>query len=177
MSPQPPNYTPTNLDKVFELLDNKLVTLGVPGALTFVGITKVRENQVTDAAWCFVGAAAVWVVIKAGKALSPKLDDLFNGIIAAVEQSLSTVRSDFEGQYLKRQAQLYEELNVEGYNPDRTTIPLLEDVFVPLDLSGAISSGAFGAFDEKLHRELLSDHLDIWKLLRRSRHDRAENQM
>ncbi|MGB3492856.1 MAG: hypothetical protein WBA57_09015 [Elainellaceae cyanobacterium] len=158
MSPQPPDYTPTNLEKFFELLDKKLVTLGIPGALSVVGINKVRESEFADAAWCFAGAAAVWIVIKAGKALSPKIDELFNGLINAGERSLlnsiSTLRSDFEGQYLKRQAQLYEELNIEGFNPDRTTIPLLEDVFVPLDLSGAISSGAFGAFDEKQHREL-----------------------
>ncbi|MEM9447130.1 MAG: hypothetical protein AAGA75_01175 [Cyanobacteria bacterium P01_E01_bin.6] len=84
MSPELTDNTPTNLDKVFELLDHKLITLGVPGALSFVGITKVRENQITEAGWCFAGAAAVWIVIKAGKALSPKLDDLFNGVIDGV---------------------------------------------------------------------------------------------
>lgn len=30
------DYTPTNLDKIFERLDNKLVTLGIPGALSYL---------------------------------------------------------------------------------------------------------------------------------------------
>ncbi|MEO0375519.1 MAG: GUN4 domain-containing protein [Cyanobacteria bacterium P01_A01_bin.17] len=179
MSSEPPDYTPTNLDKVFELLDKKLFTLGVPGALSFVGINKMRDSEFTDAAWCFVGAAAVWIGIKAGKALSKQIDDLFSRIGRTIANGWSTLRSDFEGQYLQRQAQLYEELSTEGYNPDRTIIPLLEDVFVPLDLSGALGSGVFSNSRNLQERdaELSSDNLDIWKLLRRSRQDRKFRKM
>ncbi|MDJ0706979.1 MAG: hypothetical protein QNJ46_27205, partial [Leptolyngbyaceae cyanobacterium MO_188.B28] len=37
MSEKPPDYLPTTLEKVFEILDQKLITLGVPGALSAAG--------------------------------------------------------------------------------------------------------------------------------------------
>ena len=135
-----PSYVPTNIEKVFELLDNKLVTFGVPGALSFVGISKARESQWTDAAWCFVGAASIWLAIKIGKKLAPKIDQILDWIINIAEQSLrntwAVLWSDFTRLYLQRQAHLCEEAITEGFNPDNTAIPLLEEVFVPLDLSG-----------------------------------------
>lgn len=53
------NYEPTNLEKVFELLDNKLVSLGIPGALNFVGIDLLCKDlsHWPGAAGCFAAAA------------------------------------------------------------------------------------------------------------------------
>jgi hypothetical protein len=187
MADEQPNYSPTNIEKVFELLDNKLVSLGVPGALSFVGVNNVRSGQWGEAIACFASAAAVFVAIKLGNKLAPKLDQLLDWGINSVERSLLSLRSDFTGPYLQQQARLCEEFTVEGFNPDRTVIPLLEDVFVPLDLSGAISSGALtdGALiNVKNRREgmqydpsLLSENLDIWKLLARTHKDRKFRQM
>lgn len=61
-NPDPSQYDPTTIARVFELLDNKLVSLGVPGALSFVGITKVRDGHYWPAAGCFA-AAGVWLAI------------------------------------------------------------------------------------------------------------------
>jgi len=183
MPEDPSKYSPTNLEKVFELLDNKLVTLGVPGALSFVGINKARENQWTEAGSFFVWAAGIWLVIKIGKRLAPKLDQLLDWIINNAERSLlnglSTMRSDFEGQYLRQQARLCEEFTSEGFNPDRTTIPLLEEVFVPLDLSGALGDGLNLRQIEQLQKDptLRSENLNIWDLLARSQRDRKFRQM
>jgi predicted NACHT family NTPase len=192
MPEEPSPYSPTTIEKVFELLDNKLITFGIPGALSFVGITKAREGAWTEATWCFVGAVGVWVVIKVGKKLAPKFDQLMDWVIAGVERSLldglSTLRSDFEGQYLKQQARFCEESTVEGFNPDRTTIPLLEEVFVPLDLSGALGiSDVIDPIESKkkphqparLQQDwvLRSEHLSIWHLLARTRRDRKFRQM
>lgn len=174
-------YSPTTIEKVFELLDNKLVTLGIPGALSFVGITKATEGQYTEATWCFIGAAGVWITIRVGKKLAPKMDQLLDWVIGQIERSLlngwSALRSDFEGQYLKQQARLCEEFIAEGFNPDRTAIPLLEDVFVPLDLSGALSSGVLGDSRSAMDPSLTSENLRIWNLLARSRRDRQFRQM
>ncbi len=115
-------YSPTTIEKVFELLDNKLVTFGILGALSFVGVTKARENHWTEAGWCFVGAAGVWLAIKIGKKLAPKLDQAMDEAIATLERSLSALRADFEGQYLQQQARLCEEFTAEGFNPDLTTL-------------------------------------------------------
>ena len=183
MPEDPSKYSPTNLEKVFELLDNKLVTLGVPGALSFVGINKARENQWTEAGSFFVWAAGIWLVIKIGKRLAPKLDQLLDWIINNAERSLlnglSTMRSDFEGQYLRQQAGLCEEFTSEGFNPDRTTIPLLEEVFVPLDLSGALGDGLNLRQIEQLQKDptLRSENLNIWDLLARSQRDRKFRKM
>jgi len=183
MPEDPSKYSPTNFEKFFELLDKKLVTVGVPATLSVVGINKARENQWTEAWWCFVGAAGIWLVIKVGKKLAPKLDQLLDWSISNVERSLldglSAMRSDFEGKYLKQQAGLCEEFTSEGFNPDRTTIPLLEEVFVPLDLSGALGDEFDPRQLEQLKKDptLRSENLNIWNLLARSQRDRKFRQM
>ncbi|MGI0493549.1 GUN4 domain-containing protein [Alkalinema pantanalense CENA528] len=176
-------YLPTTIEKVFELLDTKLVTFGVPGALSFVGITKAKEGQWVEAGWCWAGAVGILIAIKVGKKLAPKLDQLLDWAIAGVEQGLgngwSRLRSDFEGQYLRQQARLCEEFVAEGFNPDRTAIPLLEEVFVPLDLSGAWASFDNPRDIAQLQKDavLRSENLSIWHLLARSRKDRKFRQM
>jgi predicted NACHT family NTPase len=192
MPEEPSPYSPTTIETVFELLDKKLITFGIPGALGFVGITKAREGAWTEAIWCFAGAAGVWVAIKVGKKLSPKFDQLMDWVIAGVERSLldglSTLRLDFEGQYLKQQARLCEESTVEGFNPDLTAIPLLEEVFVPLELSGALGipnvvepiKGSRKSGQRAQSQQdwvLRSEHLSIWHLLARTQRDRKFRQM
>jgi hypothetical protein len=175
----PSGYSPTTIEKVSELLDNKLVTFGIPGTLSFVGLTKAKEGQWTEAGQYFAGAVGILIAIKIGKKLAPKLDQLLEWSITNSERMLleswSTLRSDFEGQFLKRQARLCEEYTSEGFNPDRTTMLSLQDVFVPLDLSGAFGSGIISS--ENTPSSLTSENLDIWKLLARSRRDRKFRQM
>jgi GUN4-like/NACHT domain len=184
MPDKPDPYSPTTIETVFELLDKKLVSLGVPGALSFVGITKVREQKGMEAGWCFAAAIGVFVVIKVGKKLAPKFDQIIDWAIAGTERSVrngfSAMRSDFEGQYLRKQARLCEEFVSEGYTPpDRTTIPLLEEVFVPLDLSGALGDRMDLRQMEQLQKDptLRSENLNIWDLLARSKRDRKFRQM
>ena len=178
MSDPPPDYTPTNLEKFFELLDNKLVSLGVPAALSAVGINRIRAGDWPQAVWCFAGAAAVWLVIKIGKRLAPELDALLDWIVKTVKASARSIwtRLDFTGQFLRQQAQLNEESTTEGYSPD-VTIPLLEEVFVPLELSGAIAPQGL---TEPLRREDVAhyaENLTIWELLRQSQQNRTYRQM
>jgi GUN4-like/NACHT domain len=184
MTEKPDSYSPSTIETTFELLDKKLVSLGVPGALSFVSITKVREQKWVEAGWCLGAAIGVFVVIKVGKKLAPKLDQLLDWTIAGAERAIrngfSTMRSDFEGQYLRKQARLCEEFISEGYTPpDRTTIPLLEEVFVPLDLSGALGDRMDLRQIEQLQKDptLRSENLNIWDLLARSKRDRKFRQM
>ncbi len=44
MAEEPSKYLPTTIEKVFELLDNKLLA-----------------ERWTEAIWCFAGAAGVWL--------------------------------------------------------------------------------------------------------------------
>jgi hypothetical protein len=181
--PKDPSKESAALEKFFELLDSKLVSFGLPGALSSVGIHKASKNQWTEAGWCFAGAAGIWIVIKVGKKLAPKLDELLDWSISNVERLLldswSRMRLDFEGQYLKQQAGLCEEFTSEGFNPDRTTIPLLEEVFVPLNLSGAIGDESSLHRLEQLKKDptLSAENLNIWNLLARSKRDRMFRQM
>jgi GUN4-like/NACHT domain len=185
MPDEPASYSSANIEKVFELLDSRLVSLGVPGALCAIGFSKVYDNAGSEVWWYFVGAAGIWLTIKVGKKLAPKIDQLLDWVIANVERSLiegwSKLHTDFEGQYLKQQARLCEEFTTEGFNPDRTTIPLLEEVFVPLELSGAVSLGEISKKNSlpwaKHNFVLTSEHLNIWNLLARSRRDRQFRQM
>jgi hypothetical protein len=173
------SYVPTGIEKVFELLEQKFVTFGISGALAAVGVTKAKEGKWTEVGWCFAGAAGVWLAIRVGKKLAPKLDQVLewsiNGSERWILEGWSRIRSDFEGKFLRRQAGLNEEYTSEGFNPDRTTILSLEDVFVPLDLNGAFNSGMIDRRD--MPASLTTDSLDIWKLLARSRRDRSFRQI
>jgi len=177
MASEPPKYTPTSIEKVFELLDDKLVSLGISGGLGAVGINHIREGKWTEAIGCFAGAAGVWLAIKVGKKLAPKLDQGLDGLIATVETSISKVRADFTGNFLRQQAHLNAEFITEGFNPDRTAIPLLEEVFIPLELSGAVTSEIFAEYPNIRNQPLSSKNLTIWELLRRSQHERVFRQM
>jgi hypothetical protein len=90
----------------------------------------------------------------------------------------------FETQYLRLQAKLCDEFMTDGFSPDRTIVPLLEDVFVPLDLSGAWHILAQSltknhGTDDGLMRQAreIERSLSIWQLLGRSRGDRRFRQM
>jgi hypothetical protein len=179
MTPSPPS----NLEKVFEALDNKFVSLGVPGALSVIGLDKLRQSSDLwkEAAAYFAAAAGVWLVIKIGKKLAPKLDNLLDWGIGNTETALvdgfAAVRSDFTRTFLRQQAQLNEEFITEGYTPDRTAIPMLEEVFVPLELSGEVGGRVSVLVKNPDYKALSEGSLSIWELLRRSRKDRAFRHM
>ena len=178
MADERPNYNPTTIEKVFELLDNKLVSLGVPTALGAAGINSIRTGKWQQAVGYFAGAAAVWMAIKVGKKLAPKIDQVLDWLIETVETGVGIVRADFTGQFLRQQAQLNEEFTTEGYNPD-VTIPLLEEVFVPLELSGtiAIDPQALTEPPRRKNLALYEENLTIWELLQRSQQTRTYRQM
>ncbi|MGF1566737.1 MAG: GUN4 domain-containing protein [Nodosilinea sp.] len=171
MAEAPPDYIPTSIEKVFEILDTKLVSLGVPGGLSFLGITAVHKGEWGNAAKCFAGAAAVWVAIKVGKKLAPKLDQGLDRAIGAIETAIGGASPRFTRAFLKKQAQLDAEFTTEGYKPDYTAIPLLEDVFVPLELSGAFPSEGIATAQSPRDAALHNENLDIWELLRRSQRE------
>ncbi len=93
------------------------------------------------------------------------------------------LHSTFTHQYLKQQKKSCSEHTTSGFDPG-TYIPLLEEVFVPLDLQGALYGTALAAAanPRELARwqqdvSLQSENLDIWRLLRRTKHDRQFRQM
>ncbi|MBD2330116.1 GUN4 domain-containing protein [Alkalinema sp. FACHB-956] len=173
-------YLPTTIEKVFELLDTKLVTFGVPGALSFVGITKAKEGQWVEAGWCWAGAVGILIAIKIGKKLAPKLDQLLDWAISKVEGLISKVllAPQFEGKYLRCQAIDCQAYRSDGVgNFDGLFTPLLEEVFVPLELSPTgMQAGFSPAACEQfvLQREGV---LQIWDLLERSKKQPAFRQM
>ena len=79
----------------------------------------------------------------------------------ALTEAIAWQFSGFDDKYLKLQAELVEEYITEGFTPDKTTIPMLEEVFVPLELCG----------------ELSDQDLKIWDLIRRSRKEKKFRQM
>ncbi|MDA0867201.1 MAG: GUN4 domain-containing protein [Cyanobacteria bacterium] len=91
----------------------------------------------------------------------------------SLDQALKWQFSGFDGKYLKQQAKLFQEYTTEGFNPDRTTIPMLEEVFVPLELSGYLPE-----VNPRLEKPLTSpDSLNIWDLIRRGRKNKIFRQM
>ncbi len=85
------------------------------------------------------------------------LDNLNQSLKEAIEWQFA----GFDEKYLKQQVKPFTRYVTEGYNPDKTAIPMLEEVFVPLALSGEQSEA----------------NLQIWDLLRRSRKEHRFRQM
>jgi hypothetical protein len=85
------------------------------------------------------------------------LDNLNQSLKEAIEWQFA----GFDEKYLKQQVKPFTQYVTEGYNPDKTAIPMLEEVFVPLELSGEMSKA----------------NLQIWDLLRRSRKEPRFRQM
>jgi len=78
-----------------------------------------------------------------------------------LKESIEWQFAGFDDKYLKQQVKPYTQYVTEGYNPDKTATPMLEEVFVPLQLSGELSSA----------------NLSIWDLIRRSRKESKFRQM
>jgi len=85
------------------------------------------------------------------------LDNLNQSLKETIEWQFA----GFDEKYLKQQVKPFTRYVTEGYNPDKTAIPMLEEVFVPLKLSGELSEA----------------NLQIWDLLRRSRKEDRFRQM
>ncbi|GBO54319.1 hypothetical protein APA_2267 [Pseudanabaena sp. lw0831] len=85
------------------------------------------------------------------------LDNLNKSLKEAIEWQFA----GFDTKYLQQQAKPYTPYTTEGYNPDKTATPMLEEVFVPLELSG----------------ELSATNLRIWDLIRRSHKESRFRQM
>ncbi|MDZ4785146.1 MAG: AAA family ATPase, partial [bacterium] len=81
-----------------------------------------------------------------------------------LNETLKWKLSDFDNKYLKQQRKVYQLYTTEGFNSNKIAIPLLDEVFVPLQLSGYLGSST-------------SDSLDIWDVIRRSRKDTAFRQI
>lgn len=93
--------------------------------------------------------------------------DALTSWLSSLDESLKWQFLDFDNKYLRQQAKISTEYTTEGFNPDRTTIPLLEEVFVPLRLSGYVD-----ASNEYLDTSTsTTDSLSIWDVLQRSRKD------
>lgn len=92
----------------------------------------------------------------------------------SLNEALKWQFSGFDYRYLRLQAKPCQEYATDGFNPDRTAIPMLEEVFVPLRLSGYGFSPEGNLTDIKFlsgQKGDFSEEVDIWELLRRSRKD------
>ncbi len=87
--------------------------------------------------------------------------DALNNWLTSLNETINWQLSGFEAKYLKLQAKPCQEYTTEGFNPDKTAIPMLEKVFVPLQLSGHQSP----------------DGLTIWDLILSSRKNPTFRQM
>jgi hypothetical protein len=98
--------------------------------------------------------------------------DALNKWLTSLDETIRWQFSGFETKYLKLQAKLCQDYTTEGFNPDRTTIPMLEEVFVPFQLSGYLIEDRSSAQDSQS-----PDGLTIWDLVLRSRKNPTFRQM
>jgi len=175
--PEPNSANLTTLERVFELLDNKFVSWGAPGVLLGVGISQFAAGEGVRGSLCVVGAGGLWVVIKVGKRVAPKLEAVLDWGIGEGEAWLRRTwgLSRFEQQYLQSQGYLCEEDRIEGYerSPGEGRVPLLQEVFVPLELSrsGMEAMAQYG------HLYGPGESLQIWDLLAAFKKDRRFRHM
>ena len=131
MTEEPQNQnTPMNLESFWKLLDSKLVSYGIPGALVGVAIDFARKSDWKNAGICVFSAAGVWLFIKIGKKISPYIDKLIDWIITVQIPKLWTKITDkFATDYLETLIAECQEYQGRGFSGEGID---LENVFVPL---------------------------------------------
>ncbi|MBE9199309.1 MULTISPECIES: GUN4 domain-containing protein [unclassified Nodularia (in: cyanobacteria)] len=127
---------PITLETVRKLLDSKLISLGIPGAFIGVAIDFARKWEWEKASLCILAAAGVWLFIKVGSKLSPRIDKLLDWILGNAERLAldlwAKITSDFEGKYYQRLKFDCREYEIRGINRGALQ---LENVFVPLKMA------------------------------------------
>jgi hypothetical protein len=138
-NPQDQN-APITLESFWKLLDSKLISLGIPGALIGVAIDFARKSEWRNAGLCIVAAGGFWLIIKVGNKLSPLIDKLLDLIFSNVERLAldlwAKLTSDFEGKYYQRLKFDCREYEIRGINRGALQ---LENVFVPLKMAQKVA--------------------------------------
>ena len=145
------SYTPTTLDDVRKLLDSKLISAGIPGALAGIAINEALQSQWYETAKFGGAATLVWLLIKIISRLTPKVELALD--IVFEKLGVQVKRPRFKKQYLEALKTYCYALEVEGFRGNLPRLPLKE-IFVPLRLD-------FDP-DSTLTRKLIKK---IWDLL------------
>ncbi|MGB3515131.1 MAG: GUN4 domain-containing protein [Elainellaceae cyanobacterium] len=136
-NPEPSSHTSLTWNDVRNLLDSKLVSTGVPGVIVGVAITRAIDGAWGQAIQALGVAAGVWVLIKVGVRLAPKVERVVDHVDRTFddrfELTLSTV-TGFHRQYLEALKAHCHSINIEGYK-GRLPRLVLEKVYVPLRVS------------------------------------------
>ena len=159
---QPPNppqhqqYQGIGLNDIRKLLDNKLVNTGIPGAMAGVGITRAFDGDVWQCLSWVGAAAGVWLLIKIGSRIAPRIDKVIEQADESVSKKFEvarTNRSQFQQQYLEALKARCVDLTVEGYGG----LPrlALEEIYVALRMH----PGGRG------NPSLQNRNLSIWDIL------------
>ena len=144
---QPPNqadpYQPIGLNDVRKLLDSKLVNTGVPGAIAGFGISRAFEEEWWQFFSLLGAAAGVWLLIKVGSRVAPRVESAIDTADRAVAQQFDRAQTTFTGfgpKYLEAMKTHCHNLNVEGYK-GRLPRLVLDQVYVPLRVNPGQQSG------------------------------------
>ncbi|WP_414551865.1 hypothetical protein [Anabaena sp. CCY 0017] len=90
-----------NLEGFWKLLDSKLVSLGIPGALIGVALDFARKTDWKNAGLCILAAGGIWLVIKVGSKLSPQIDKFLDWLLATqIPKWWTTLTDRFGAEYL-----------------------------------------------------------------------------
>jgi NACHT domain len=148
------------------------------GATSWAFASFLLKQDWATALWLFPGMVVSGIWAAYSKNFIERLNEIYaerakkdaDALVAWMDSLNEVLRwqfSGFDANYLKQQAKLCVDYETEGYNPDRTAIPMLEEVFVQLELSGYVAES---------HRSN-PDGLRIWDLIRRSRKKPTFRQM
>jgi hypothetical protein len=159
---EPSTHKPLNWEDVRKLLDSKLVSTGVPGIIVGVAITRAIDGNWAQAVQALGVAAGVWMLLKLGNRLAPKIERVVDQADQTFDQRLDLTLSNLTGfhrQYLEALRTHCYNLRVEGYK-GRLPRLALENVYVPLRVS----------LDNQRKTAQLSGGQTIWKLLPKAHH-------
>ncbi|MCL6749517.1 GUN4 domain-containing protein [Nostoc sp. CCCryo 231-06] len=131
MAEDPKNENaPIILESFWKLLDSKLISLGIPGALIGVALDFARKKEWQNAGLCVGAAGAFWLIIKVGNELSPYIDKFLDWILVTQIPKWWTIVTDrFGAEYLARLIAECKEYQGRGFSGEGLD---LENVFVPL---------------------------------------------
>ncbi|WP_392480039.1 GUN4 domain-containing protein [Nostoc sp. C110] len=121
---------PITLESFWKLLDSKLISLGIPGALIGVAIDFARKSEWKKAGLCMFAAGGFWLIIKFGNKLSPYIDKFLDWLLATqIPKWWTTLTDRFGAEYLEELIAKCKEYEGRGFSGEGLD---LENVFVPL---------------------------------------------
>ncbi|MEM1368809.1 MAG: GUN4 domain-containing protein [Cyanobacteria bacterium P01_H01_bin.15] len=156
---QPPNQDARiTVENFWQILDTKIISVGLPGVLVGIGINHVRENEWTEAIKFFALASLLWFFLRVSSEVFAVLKRFFEEWLSRAEQKFYDQANFPEKEYFDALKTYCYDLEIEGFKGELPAIAL-DDIFVPIKF--------YANSNQKLKSRIRKE---IWDILPKESH-------